>query len=153
MYLGQRYEVLGGDKNSFDINNHLPSLARSPLNPYQKLEMVRLYLIPRLLHKDQTTSVTKKSANNTDMALRVVIRKTLHLNKTTSSGFLHAQFREGGLEIISMMAHVPVILRNCIQSLLLEGEESIHLILNTDYVIRFRSKLDRWHHKSDSFAF
>ena len=143
-YLGQRYGVSGGEGNVFKIDELLTSLAKSPLKPYQKLEMVRLYLIPRLLHKLQTTCVTKKDLNNTDMALRVFIRKTLHLNKTTSNGFLHAPIREGGLGIISMMAYVPVVLRNRIQSLLLEGEESIHLVLNTDHMIKLRSKLERW---------
>ena len=143
-YLGGRYGQMGQTFDGTNVHELLRRLGKSPLKPFQKLEILRVYLIPRLLHNLQNVTITKKALKNTDRVLRIFIRKALHLNKTTADAFLHAQIREGGLGIVSLWAHVPAILKSRITAMQLTDEPLTHTVLSTNYILKFRDKIDRW---------
>lgn len=143
-YLGQKYSHMGESKKHInDVKQSLQRVSSAPLKPYQKLAIVKNFLIPSLLSKMQYLSVTLKILKETDKLIRIFVRKILHLNRSCSNAFLHAPAREGGLEILQLRGMIPCILKSRLNGIRLFDAASAEL-MDTQYMIKTKERIDRW---------
>lgn len=143
-YLGERFRSTGAAKfTTSNLNTCLTRLARAPLKPYQKFEVLKLYCMPRFLSKFQGAMVTKKMLKEADRKVRNFVRKTLHLFSHISNAAIHATVKDGGLGVMSYSQRIPIIMRCRLESL--EGVDHIldaAISLSGDWVRRIARLVD-----------
>jgi hypothetical protein len=71
--------------------------ARSDLKPKQKIEILVWHIIPRFLYVFIEDVPSWIYLNTTDQQLRQVFKRIVHLSSGTSTGFMYAKKRDGGL--------------------------------------------------------
>lgn len=144
-YLGRRYGDLGQSAESItNTKLLLERIRRAPLRPNQRLEIIKGYLIPRLLDSLQGLKVTLGILKETDKLIRKAVREFLHLNRSCQDAFIHASIPDGGLGVLSLRKHVPMILLNRIRGLRREGTEASEAVLGTAYSRGLEANLSRW---------
>ena len=111
--------------NGLQKINHLSLLKRcldevsaAPLKPQQRLEVLRVFLFPKYLHQLVCGNVSVSTLRAMDVAFRLAVRRWLRLPSDSSSAFLHAPIREGGLGVPSFRTTVVISKRSRIQHLL-----------------------------------
>lgn len=144
-YLGQRYNALGQTKVAFqDLQTQLDRISKSGLGPAQKLNLVKTYLLPRYIDKLQSPTISLKALKGFDRTIRIAVRKFLRLNRTCADAYIHAPTREGGLGVMTMVMHVPAILRRRLTKLMISATQTTADILSLPYMSRFWEKLVKW---------
>ncbi len=86
----------------------LHELTLAPLKPYQRLEVLKTSLVPRLLHKLVLGEAHRNTLTKMDRMIRAVVRKWIRLPKDTSLAYLHSPFWVGGLNIPSLSTTIPI---------------------------------------------
>ncbi|KAK9747033.1 hypothetical protein QE152_g5689 [Popillia japonica] len=95
-YLGLQFGSTGTAKPTlFHLRSWLSNLERTPLQPHQKLHMLKVFVIPRLYHGLQAPTTTGGLLVECDRLIRRTAKKILHLSAHTGSQFLHAAIRGG----------------------------------------------------------
>lgn len=77
----------------------LESVTSAPLKPYQRLLILRQFLVPRYQYSWVCGAVHRDTLRAADVAMRRAVRRWLHLPSDTSTGFLHSSINDGGLGI------------------------------------------------------
>ncbi|CAL7932979.1 unnamed protein product [Xylocopa violacea] len=109
-YLGLRYEYNGAKISSLvNLESMLDRLKKSFLKPWQKLNILHRYLIPRLHHGLQSMDVNRKKLDYVDRCIRNFVKTILHLPKTTPTAYIHAPTKSGGLGIPSLRYHIAAV--------------------------------------------
>lgn len=122
-YLGHQFGHSGVEKPGiYNLTTWLQKLSTSPLKPDQKLNILKQYVIPRLLYGLQNPKITGKVLRAADRLIRKHVRATLHLNAHTPDALLHASVRDGGLGIMELKSSIPRIFLGRLVRLL-EGPE------------------------------
>ncbi|KAK9732052.1 hypothetical protein QE152_g13210 [Popillia japonica] len=108
-YLGLMFGSTAAAKPTlFNLTQWLSNLQRAPIRPSQKFDILKSYLVPRLLYGPQSPGLTDELLQECDRLLRRATRKILHLNTHTGSQFLHARIRDGGLGLPQLRYKLPV---------------------------------------------
>jgi len=144
-YLGKRYGDIGqGGRTCEGVKSQLARVEKAPLKPHQKLELIKVFLIPRHVDSLQHLTVTLKVLKETDKLIRMSVRRIFHLNRTCQDAFIHAAVADGGLGVLAMHKHVPAILLGRVQKLRQEGTQLSAATLQTSTVVQLQEKLLRW---------
>jgi hypothetical protein len=107
-YLGLQFSGKGiTGECSEDLTRMLVNLKKAPLRPQQRLYLLRVHLIPKLLHRLVLSRVSGKLLKLMDNKIRAAVRDWLKLPHDTSRGFFHAAAADGGLGVPSMRTLVP----------------------------------------------
>lgn len=142
-YLGHSYNQRGMIvPSAANLESMLDRLRRAALRPWQKLFLLNRYLIPRLLHCNQSSDITIGKLEHIDRLIRRFIKATLHLPVTTPTAFLYAKIRDGGLSIPCIRHQVGVIYRRRLQRISLQCDPDFLAVFQTPSVNRLMRKLD-----------
>lgn len=119
-YLGRDIGFMGHQKpNSIKtLSENLLSLQKAPLKPFQKMELLRTYLIPRFIYGFQNFKIEKQILTNADRLVRRFVRRTLHLHASVENILIHAPEKDGGLGIFSFTESIPRILMSRLNKML-----------------------------------
>lgn len=71
--------------------------------------MLRVHLIPRLLHRLVLGEVSRRMLESLDLKVRDAVRKWLRLPKDTPTAFFHAKESDGGLAIPRIRYLIPIL--------------------------------------------
>ncbi|CAK9816214.1 Retrovirus-related Pol polyprotein from type-1 retrotransposable element R2 (Fragment) [Anthophora plagiata] len=143
-YLGHKYTYSGVKAPSpSNMEEMIARLAKSPLKPWQKLNVLQRYLIPKLHHGMQTIDVTKKKLQHIDRTIIKFVKATLHLPKTTPTAFIHAPLRGGGLGIPALSLHIPAVYLRRLERLSIRGDSETKSALQTPVIQTTLTKLRR----------
>ncbi len=96
----------------------LKEITSAPLKPYQRLEVVRDFLVPKLQHELVLGCAHRNTIARIDRMIRGSIRTWLRLPKNTSLGFLHAPVKSGGLVMPSLGTTLPLLQKKRFEKLL-----------------------------------
>ncbi|GLV40876.1 hypothetical protein CBL_08450 [Carabus blaptoides fortunei] len=131
-YLGKNFGGRGIQKlNSSEILKGLDNLQRAALKPQQKLVLLKFYFIPRLIHDLQYPGITARTLNAIDMRVRGVTKSMLHIPSRTTTHFLYAKVRDGGLGLLSLRERIPVIINNRLKNLRKKAGSLTNMQMNT----------------------
>ncbi|KAJ8865483.1 hypothetical protein PR048_033773 [Dryococelus australis] len=119
-YLGIQFTRGGVKAFKHDLEGPLERISSAPLKPYQRLELLKVFLLPSLTYRLSFARVTMGALKACDVLVRAAVRRWLKLPHDTALGFFHAACSAGGLGIPSLVRSVPVWilgrLRNVLKS-------------------------------------
>lgn len=143
-YLGKNFCYSGISKfNVTEIILSLNNLQKAPLKPQQKLTILKNFFLPKILYSLQYPGITKKTLNIVDHNIRRIAKHFLHIPTRTSSHFLYARIKDGGLGILSMKERVPLVLYNRIKNLKNSNDPLTNATLSSTQGQRVMNKLEK----------
>lgn len=120
----------------------LLELKKAPLKPYQRLDILKTFLVPKLTHK----LVLGNAHSNTIKRLNVVVcsavRNWLHLPKDTPFGFLHASIKDGGIGIPCFRTSVPLLQKARYSKILTSSNEIFEWTRRQKGFVKIKHLLD-----------
>ena len=117
-YLGIHVNPLKNISKARDkLGKGLAQLSRAPLKPQQRLFMLRIYLIPQIIHDLVFTRQTDRSLAELDRMIRASMRAWLKWPKDSPVGLFHAKVEDGGMGIQSLRLELPILERNRLERL------------------------------------
>lgn len=142
-YLGHHFSATGLGKPSLhNLCEWVKNLGRAALKPDQKLQLLRNYLVPRLLHGLQTPRITAGVLRECDKVIKHAVKAWLHLPIHTADALIHAKIRDGGLGIPSLRVSIPRIFHSRLQNLLTRGDSTIQSLLRTEHATKMMCRLE-----------
>ncbi|THD18267.1 hypothetical protein D915_010252 [Fasciola hepatica] len=99
------------------VESMLNEIVQAPLHPYQRLQILRRYLISRLRHGLCLGVIHKKSLKKLDHMCRKCVRDFLELPSDAPTAFFHARCSDGGLGIPNFSSSIPLIFRDHVKHL------------------------------------
>ena len=127
-YLGCDFSFKGLE-NAFIIACFLETLVRlkkAYLKPWQKMEILKIYVLPRIYHALSIDIPSFNVIRTIDDPIKQMVKETLHLHHSTTDGLLYCRNRNGSEALPT--AHLSMI--SGIKSL--DDPEMKNLILNED---------------------
>ena len=126
-YLGIRISSRGASQADLydELSVWLDRTSRAPLRPNQRLFMLKVHIIPKLIHRLIFEKVSQGELNRLDKLVRVHVRKWLWLPSDTPVAAFFADVASGGLGIICLKERVSLMKR---QRLLKMRQSSDNLI-------------------------
>ena len=111
------YKYLGIEIGHIDNNNtivieltsKLISISKALLKPQQKLDILKSYLLPSVLHRLTFSNIYLNTLKTMDRSIRSFVRRWLRLPKYTSLGVFYAPCSIGGLAITRLFLTIPVM--------------------------------------------
>lgn len=141
-YLGLQYGFRGVSyPTPCKLEAMLDRLKSCPLRPWQKLNVLQRYLIPRLHHGLQSLDITKKKLTYIDTCILKFVKATLHLPRTTPTAYIHAPLKFGGLGIPSLRYHIASTYLRRIERISIRGDNEIKNIMQTPVMEALGRKL------------
>ena len=83
------------------LNEWLQRVTDAPLKPQQRMQILRVHLLPKLHHSLVLGDPAKGLLVRLDVLLRRAVSKWLHLPHGTTTGYFHARVGDGGLGVAS----------------------------------------------------
>lgn len=119
-YLGVHFTWKGRTtlKQTKEVERMLQEITSAPLKPYQRVELVRDFMVPKLPHELVLGCAHQNTISRIERMIRRSIRAWLRLPKDTSLGFLHAPIKSGGLGIPSLGTTLPLLQNKRFEKLL-----------------------------------
>ncbi len=91
------------------VRDMLAKLSGVPLKSFQRLEILKVYALPRTIYIADHGRVGKALLSECDRDIRSQVKKWLHLEPSTADGLLYASPKDGGLGIVRLAKHIPAI--------------------------------------------
>lgn len=135
-YLGIQVGATGVMEPPDVLSTWLRRLNRSKLKPQQKLYILRMYLMPRLVHGLTTSKLKLGKLDELDTSVRTFVKKILHLPAHTVNSFIYAPVRTGGLGIMQLRANIPAAIYNRLSRLYNSEYELLQVVIETESVQR-----------------
>lgn len=112
-YLGIQFTWKGRvtPKQTREVERMLQEITSAPLRPYQRMELVREFMVPKLLHELILGCAHRNTISRIDKMIRKATRAWLRLPKDTSLGFLHTPIKSGGLGVPCLGTSIPLLQR------------------------------------------
>lgn len=82
-------------------------VQRAPLKLQQKLELLRIFLLPTISNSLSLQTVTNGYLLGLDAAARAIVRRILRLQHYTPLGFFMPDVGKGGLGLTAFQTAVP----------------------------------------------
>ncbi|CAI2737148.1 unnamed protein product, partial [Dicrocoelium dendriticum] len=92
-----------------ELRAQLEEITKAPLKPYQRLELLKTFLLPRHLHKLCLAVVHKQTLKRMDRLVRAHVRKWLRLPTDTNLAYFHASIGDFGIGIPCLSATIPLL--------------------------------------------
>jgi len=87
------------------------------LKPQQRLFLLKVFLIPKMLHQLAFTEVSGKKFKDFDIRVRKAVRGWIFLPHDTPLLYFHAAIRAKRLSIVELRSLIPCIRRSRLDSL------------------------------------
>jgi hypothetical protein len=146
-YMGVFLDSHGrADVSNIDINSMLTALKRSALRVNQRIDMLRLCLLPRLLHQLAISLPTINQLQQYDYQVRDYLHKALYCSKI-SNGFLHSPISAGGLGIMELSVAIPTIFLKRLQKVKVRaeaGDPILQQLLKSKWLITAEARTRRY---------
>lgn len=127
-YLGHKLGASGIQKPSIaNLATWMANVERAPLKPDQKLNLIKQYVIPKVLYGLQNPKITGRILREADRLIKYRLKRILHLNVHTPDASLYARVRDGGLGITPLRYAIPKIYMGRLQKLLNADNRDIAL--------------------------
>ena len=134
-YLGIKYSPTGKLRANIDqFNQMLERIAKAPLKPQQKLDLLRSNIIPKVLHSLVLGRVTKGLLQSFDSSVRSFVRRSCGLTEDVPIAFFTTGVKQGGLGIPSLSTNVPLSLLRRLQKMENSSDPAV-MALCTDVTI------------------
>ena len=101
----------------------LTNLSSAPLKPQQRLFILRVFLIPKIMHDLVFTNQSDKSLRALDRAIRASVRQWMKWPKDAPLGLFHCTVSDGGLGIPSLRHQVPNLVRDRMANLFMSNND------------------------------
>ncbi|KAK3911657.1 Retrovirus-related Pol polyprotein from type-1 retrotransposable element R2 [Frankliniella fusca] len=145
-YLGLTYSERGAQQpGPRNLQVLLERLRKAALRPWQKMSILRTYLLPRLYHTLQGPKVDSKSLKFLDGLVKSFVKVVLHPPKTTPDAFLYARVKEGGLGLPLLHLQIPTVYRRRLE----KGDAYVKAALTSPTMQALMSRLVRLCRTSD----
>lgn len=109
-YLGLQYDYRGSvAPSAANITVLLERLRLAALRPWQKMEILRTYLLPRLVHSLQTPKVRAGKLRWIDRCVLRFVKTTTHLPVTAPSAVAYAKQSKGGFGLPCFWRFIPTL--------------------------------------------
>ena len=92
-----------------ELETGIRKISRAPLKPSQRVKLLKVYLLPRLVYRADLGEVPATSLAKLDMAARKAVKEWLHLPACTANGLVYARNKDGGLGIDRLERSIPTI--------------------------------------------
>lgn len=107
-YLGAYFSEKGIVANPDQIDEWLANLRKCEyLKPQQKLYVLRVHVLPKLIHRLVFSPVCGERWEALDVKVRRFAKQILHLPKSTPNAFFHARVKDGGLGLMCFRNSIP----------------------------------------------
>ena len=110
-YLGIEVKANGVRKCKTEWDVELERIGKSYLKSYQKMEVLRTHLIPKILYGTTHSHIKRTAMKSLDQRIRKWVRVWLHLPKDYPSSMIHSASIQGGLGI-KRVADTTITRRN-----------------------------------------
>ncbi len=119
-YLGVQFMWKGRvtPKQTREVERMLQEITSAPLKPYQRMEVVREFMVPKLLHELILGCAHRNTILRIDKMIQKATRAWLRLPKDTSLRFLHSPVKSGDLGVPSLGTTIPLLQRRRFEKLL-----------------------------------
>ncbi|CAF1640430.1 unnamed protein product [Adineta ricciae] len=110
-YLGVDFTSIGVvdvQKVKGKISDALDKLERLKLKAQCKLDILRLYVIPRFIFQLIHTDLYPDFLTKIDIQVGKMVKRILHLSMSTRNDFLYLPIREGGLQLMNIRETVSL---------------------------------------------
>lgn len=91
------------------LSNWISSIGRSPLKPHQKVRMLGVYALPRMVYRADHGGLGPGTLDVLDGMIRRAVKGWLHLPPSTCDGLLYSRCQDGGLGIVKLACQIPSI--------------------------------------------
>lgn len=108
-YLGIPFSVVGRSRSKQMVAKWLRNVAIAPLKPEQRLNIIKKYIVPRILHGLVLGRTSLATLNTLDILIRNSVRRFLRLPKDLITAAFYAPVSEGGLGMIALKRHIPAM--------------------------------------------
>ncbi|KAF5402236.1 hypothetical protein PHET_03884 [Paragonimus heterotremus] len=115
--------------------NMLDSLTKAPLKPYQRLEILKAILIPKLKFELVVGNAHRNTLRKLDRLVRDKIRTWLRLPKDTTLAFMHSKTDGHGLGIPCLETTIPLEQRTKCERLVNSGTLKVANIVQCKAVV------------------
>ena len=143
-YLGIRVGAMQGASTvPTALALSLEHLQRAPLKQFQRIFLLRVFLIPRLLHTLVLDVITHSLFKRLDIRVRDHIRKWLRLPHDVHRAFFEADVKDGGLGIMSFRHSVPILQRHRLEKFeqLQSDPVAVAVVQNSESHMKYRRLL------------
>lgn len=96
-------------KQTKEVEGMLHEITKAPLKPYQRLEILRDFLVPKIIHELILGCTHQNTIACLDRMVQKEARTWLSLPKDTPLGLLHAPTKVGGLGIPNLGTSIPLL--------------------------------------------
>uniref|UniRef100_A0A6V7KNY1 Reverse transcriptase domain-containing protein n=1 Tax=Bracon brevicornis TaxID=1563983 RepID=A0A6V7KNY1_9HYME len=118
-HLGVSFGHRGPTAPAVEMEDLLERVTKAPLKPQQRLTILRVFLIPRFIHRLVFGISTHGMLRRLDKTVRKSVRTWLFLPKDIPTAFIHTSIQEGGLGVMSFESRIPEMTRTRLQNLTL----------------------------------
>ncbi|KAJ7428232.1 hypothetical protein WISP_01485 [Willisornis vidua] len=119
----------------------LDRISSAPLKPLQKLNILRVYTIPRLIYIADHAEVKTSLLESLDKTIRSTVKEWLHLPPCTCDAILYSSTKDGGLGLLRLTALIPSIQARRLHRLAQSSDEVIKAILREEHIEDLYKKL------------
>ncbi|KAA3673421.1 uncharacterized protein DEA37_0002514 [Paragonimus westermani] len=113
----------------------LDSLTKAPLKPYQRLEILRTFLIRKLKFELVLGSAHRNTLRRIDRLVRDKVRMWLRLREDTTLAFMHSKIDGHGLGIPCLETTIPLEQRSKCERLVNSGTTEVANIVQCKAVV------------------
>ena len=118
-YLGSTLNLwrgMGRTQSAGDLRDALERLCALKLKPLQKLNLLKVYILPRYLHGFVAKPPSQNELRELDRHIRGVVKRMFHLPAQVSNGLLYSAPKRGGLGVPRLLHQVGLaVLRNVVK--------------------------------------
>lgn len=110
-YLGLQFNWKGCiiPKHTGKLDSLLQELSRAPLKPQQRMQLLKIFLVPKFTHELVLGHVHRNTLRKLDCLIRAAVRRWLRLPKDTPVGYFHANIKDGGLGVPCFSSSIPLL--------------------------------------------
>jgi len=91
------------------LNIWLGNIRDAPIRATTRAALIKNHVVPRLLHQLTHCDTPQNQLHEIDLAIRMAIKRALHLPAQTPDGFLYTKSRDGGIGLTCLGQAIPRI--------------------------------------------
>lgn len=133
-YLGIQFEGHTMANRRVSLYDDLVKLDKAPLKPQQRMQMLKMNVLPKYLHVLVLGRPTKGQLKTLDNHVRRHVKHWLKLPKDVPTAYLYASVASGGMGVMCLQESVPLIRKDRITKFLKSGSPSAQPMSESYYI-------------------
>uniref|UniRef100_W5NKD0 Reverse transcriptase domain-containing protein n=1 Tax=Lepisosteus oculatus TaxID=7918 RepID=W5NKD0_LEPOC len=115
------------------IQNWIQKIDKVPLKPSQKVNILNIHAITRLIYQLDHTDAKQSALMALDGTIRKAVKAWLRLPESTCNGLIYSSTRDGGLGIIKLASLIPSI-QIRLQRMAMSSDATISSLMQTNEI-------------------